>query len=479
MRPFLTILLATLLISPALFAQEAGEGEEVRETEESSDPQSEDSDGDQVLSFGLDLGIGVQTFEDLDDGGTETYQSLSLLPEFSFGQFGIGFDLTLNYSFTEGSDGDEFGLRDEDWVPQDGVNFLELYLPKFRYVRYGRKGDPFYALLGSYSDARLGNGFLVSDYSNELFLPERRQFGFQLDFDGAGTGFPYIGVESFVSNVASFDLFGTRLFTRPLADLQTGLLPQLQLGGTVVIDTNPAYHAEKNPDSPYFDGGEPEPSTPLPVVEDDDNVLAYGFDITQPILRRERLSLDGFGDIAFQNEAVGGMVGAGGRALGLLDYNAQLRILGDNFIPAYFDTTYDLTRLERFAVYQTEGTLIEGYLGWFGQLGLNLFEELLLLQLSMSGPFTTDTDVYPELEGVARINQGLIPFFSFEAFYRKLVIREPDDIFEPEESIIGARVSYRSAPVVVSLTYNLRYDPYDPEDPWKVTSGLQSTISLN
>jgi hypothetical protein len=469
------ILLSLLLFSPALFGQEESPGE----AEENGETPVGDSRGGSGLSFGLDLGIGVQTFEDPDNGGTDTYQSLSLLPEFSYGKFGLGFDLTLNYSFTAGSDGDELGLREEDWVPQDGVNFLELYLPKFRYIRYGLKGDPFYALLGSYSDARLGNGFLVSDYSNELFLPERRQFGFQLDFDGAGVSFPYLGLESFVSNVASFDLFGTRLFARPLAELQLPLLTQLQLGGTVVIDTNPAYHAEKDPDSPYFDGGEPAPSTGLPVVEDDDNVLAYGFDLTQPILRRDLLSLDGFGDLALQNEAIGGMVGVGGRAVRVLDYNAQVRILGDNFIPGYFDSTYDLTRLQRYTVYEAESTLIEGYVGWYGRLGLNIFQELLLLQLTMSGPFTSDTDVYPELEGVVRINEGLVPFFSFEAFYRKLVIREPNDIFEPEESIIGARLSYRSSPVVVSLTYNLTYDPYDPEDPWKVTSGLQSTISLN
>lgn len=473
MRAILFTLLCFLLLTVSLPAQEA---ESESETEEQESETTEQSGPD--LSFGLDLGIGVQSFEDPDDGETETYQSLSLLPDFGVGRFGVGLDLTLNYRFTGGSDNDQFQVRDEDWVPQNEVSFLELYLPKFRYVRYGRKGDPFFALLGSYSDARLGNGFLVSGYSNEQFLPERRQFGFQLDFDGAGADFPYFGVESFVSNVASFDLFGTRLFARPLADLTVPLLPELQLGGTIVIDTNPAYHAEKDPDSPYYEGEDPDPLTGLPVVEGEDNVIAYGFDITQPILRREIFSLTGFGDVAFQNEAVGGMVGAGGNLVRVLDYTAQVRILGDNFIPAYFDSAYDLRRIERYLVYDAEDTLIEGHLGWYGQLGLNVLRELLLFQVTMSGPFTDDTDTYPELEGLFRVNRGLIPYFSLEAFYRKLVIREPDDIFEPEESIIGARISYESSPVVISLTYNLRYDPYDPDEQWKVTSGLQSTISL-
>ncbi len=465
MSRYLLVPLALLLLTPSLSGQES---EEAREAPD----QGPD------LSFGLDLGIGVQSFEDPETGEIDTYQSLSLLPDLGIGPFGLGVDLTLNYRFTGGDDNDQFEVREEDWVPTGEITILELYLPKFRYIRYGTKGDPLFALFGSYSDARLGNGFLVSNYSNEQFLPERRQFGFQLDVDGAGVGFPYFGAETFVSNVASFDLFGTRLFLRPLADLTVPLLPELQIGATVALDTNPAYHVEKDPDSPYFEGADPDPATGLPAIEGEDNVITYGFDLTQPVLRRDLISLSAFGDLALQNEAIGGMVGAGGRAVRILDYTAQIRFLGDNFIPEYFDSAYDLRRIERYAVYDADETVIESYTGWLARVGLNILQELMFFQIGMSGPFSDATDVYPELEAAFRVNQGLVPFFSFDAFYRKLVIEEPEDIWDPENAIIGARLNYASSPVVISLTYDVRYDPYDPDEQWKVTSGLQSTISL-
>lgn len=490
MRKVIVVLLCFSLLGGVLTAQEESETTEPDDTQAEEDggdePAGEEDGADEpagdepgsAFSFGLDLGLGVQSFDDGGDEETVTYQSLSLFPDFGFGRFGLGLDLSLNYRFTGGNGNDEFEVREEDWVPQKGVNFFELYLPKIRYLRYGAKGDPFFALFGSYSNARLGNGFLVSDYSNEQYVPGRRQFGLQLDFDGAGVDFPYFGVETFVSNVASFDLFGTRLFARPLTDLSVPLLPELQVGGTVVVDNNPAYHAEKNADSPYYKGDDPPPLTGLPKIKAENNVLAYGFDLSQPILHRELLSLTGFGDIAFQNEAVGGMIGAGGTTVGILDYNLQLRILGDNFIPAYFDTSYDLRRIERYIVYDADETLIEGHLGWYGRLGLNILRELLLLQLTMSGPLEENTGTYPELQGLLRVNPGLVPYFSLEAFYRKFYIRRAEDVVDPENAIIGARLSYESSPVIISLTYNLRYDPYDPEDRWKVTSGLQSTISL-
>src|SRR6056297_2872020 len=102
--------------------------------------------------FGLGITIGAQSFPNPEyDGSNEetiTFQSLGLTPDLAIGKFGLGLDLTLNYRFT-GGDGSEFEVRSEDWVPDDETNFLELYLPKIRYARWGLKGDPLYVLLGS------------------------------------------------------------------------------------------------------------------------------------------------------------------------------------------------------------------------------------------------------------------------------------------------------------------------------------------
>lgn len=128
------------------------------------------ADDDGGFTFNLDLGLGVQTFNEGDE--EVTYQTLSLMPDIGLGKFGLGLDLTLNYIM--GSEDQFLIIRSADWVPGEELDFLPLYLPKLRYVRWGVKGDPLYVKLGSIDDATLGTGFIMGNYSNTLFVPEQR-----------------------------------------------------------------------------------------------------------------------------------------------------------------------------------------------------------------------------------------------------------------------------------------------------------------
>jgi hypothetical protein len=134
------------------------------------------------FDFGLSLGLGADSF--LIDGQEVTYQKITLAPDFAFGKFGIGLEITLHYTFTQAA-GIEPVKTEGDWVPGPGQTILDVYLPKFQYIRYGLKGDPLFVKLGSIEDATLGNGFIMNNYDNTLFLPERRIFGLALDLDGA------------------------------------------------------------------------------------------------------------------------------------------------------------------------------------------------------------------------------------------------------------------------------------------------------
>jgi len=153
------------------------------------------------LSFGLSLGLGVQTYP--EGTGTEpaTYQFLAFRPEIAYGKLGLGLDLGLNYRFT-GGDGNDFAVRKEDWVPSGDRSLLEVYLAKLAYLRWAQKGDPLYARLGSLDDATLGNGFIVGGYANTRYLPDLRLVGVQLDVDGEIVGFPYLGLETLAGNLA-------------------------------------------------------------------------------------------------------------------------------------------------------------------------------------------------------------------------------------------------------------------------------------
>lgn len=470
-----TVLILALGLSP-LYAQEsqAPEEEEAPATEETPTASGSESGGG-AFTLGIGIAFGVASFEDPDTGEQETYQALALQPDIAIGKFGLGLDLRVNYRLNGGDEGDEFEIREEDWEVGDFEEFLEVYLPKFRYLRWGVKGDPLYAQFGGFSNATLGTGFLVNNYSNELFVPDLRIFGGILDFDGELVGFPYLGFESVVGNVATLDVMGARIYARPLVGLELPLLPGLQIGTTFVTDQDPFYHLQRDPLSPYSD--EYEGTT---IDAPDNKIYMWGVDAIQPILRSDAITLDAFGDLSFQEDRKGGMVGFGGRIVSLVLYGAQIRAVEDNFVPSFFDGTYDLRRDERYYIYN-EDLEVDGYIGWLARLGVALFNDGLVFDNTLSGPFVYTTGAYPELTSRLLVAEGIIPGLSglsFEASYQKFNIREYADLTDIEDAIIGARINIRSGPVVISLLFDVTYDPYAEGDPWVVTSGLESSIAL-
>ena len=313
-----------------------------------------------IPDFGFDLGIGVESFDEIDEItgeiGPVAYQTLSLNPDFEIGKFGIGLAITIHYTFTGGPENDEFAIREEDWVPDENNSFLDLYLPLFRYVRWGFRGEPLYIKLGSIDDATLGNGFIMGNYDNTLFLPDVRIFGLNFDLDGNLFKFPYVGMQSFVGNLANFDVVGGRIFARPLAWLSIPILQHLVIGYTVAGDTDPFYYArDAEPDN----------------AED---ILIHGADFMLPILSNKIFSLALFGDLVFQRANTGGMVGFGGRLFNFLPYGFQARFLGPNFIPGYFGATYDVYRPMYYDIITSTEELFPAYSGWFGSTGLSFFD---------------------------------------------------------------------------------------------------------
>ena len=426
----------------------------------------EGEEAESPFHFGMSIGIGTSSFEEAGATTSTTYQKLSLSPDISIGKFGLGLDITLNYTFTGPPDGNSFYVRKEDWIPTGNATFFDVYLPKFKYIRYGFKGEPLYAKLGSIDDATLGNGFIMGNYANTLFLPELRIMGLSFDLDGALFNFPVIGIETFTANLARFDVIGVRPYVRPLGLTEIPILKNLQIGGTLAVDTQPGL---------YKGGASME------------TVALYGADIRLPLLSSPAITLAIFGDLAFLHQvSTGGMVGFGGRLIGFLDYGAQIRILGNNFIPTYFDASYDLFRYEKYQIAKG-GATVPGYVGWLASLGTSFLEEALVLNVSVDGPFnqpapgdTSNYLNYPHIYAIFLIKEGILPGISFDASYDKRLIRTFNDLIRPEDAVIKARINYRIGPAVISFVYKIRYEP-DPnpgEDPWVVTSGLESTIQL-
>ena len=420
------------------------------------------------FDFGLTLGIGADTFYIDDTIGYVTYQKLTVSPDIAFGKFGIGLEFTLHYTFTDEAGVDPIRVEG-DWIPDPALNqnYLDVYLPKIKYIRYGFKGDPLYAKLGSIEDGTLGNGFIMNNYDNTLFMPEERIFGLAFDLDGALFNFPYLGLETFVGNVSRFDVFGARLYARPLAGTEIPLLKNLQLGTTFAMDSNPGLH------------------DPTLALLGPDPVYLYGADLRQPLLNSRAISLAVFTDLAVLGNrgSVGGMVGLGGRLAGVITYGAQIRILGENFVPVYFDSTYDLFRADKYAV-ASGATAVPAYTGWLASLGFSLFADLLVFNATLDGPFqqsgTGNYLDWPHFFAQFIVGKGLVPNVSMELSYDKRNLAADvgffQDLFSFADSVIQGRLNYSIGAAVLSLLYDIRWDPLQGK--FITHSGIETAIEL-
>jgi hypothetical protein len=439
---------------------------------------AEETKSDSGFNFSFDLGLGVESFgEDTNDDGiddtTMTYQKLSLAPDIGFGKFGIGFELLFHYQF----ENNELTIREEDWVPADPtfLNYLELYLSKFRYVRYGHKGEPLYVKFGSIDDGTIGNGFIMGYYSNTLFLPDKRIFGLGFDLDGALFDFPLVGMETFAGNIVNWNVIGARLYFRPLVFFDIPIFNAMQIGGEVVADINPDAYYEDELSEAGID------------VFEDAQVVFYDLDVRVPILSNDIISLAAFSDLGtYKFESVGAMLGFGGDLIKFITYGAQARFIGEGFMPNYFNGTYDLYKLSYYMnIERIDGAdPPPGYVGYLFTLGTRI-EGLFTLQITLDGPFSEvepDNEYnpanYPHLRGTFNLAENLIPGIpglSADAVYDKSLLRTFGDLIDPEGAFIQAKINYKIAPAVISFLYQLTYSS---EDEWEITSGLETTISF-
>ncbi|HPD80994.1 MAG TPA: hypothetical protein PK025_08090 [Spirochaetales bacterium] len=449
MRRFtiLTLLLAIMLVP--LFAQ-------------NEDAQSNPFNFSAGISLGNDIIPGP-------NGTTETWNSLAFQPDIAFGKFGIGLDIAIRFKLLPTPD-TAITIYGGDWIPNfegNGKTFFDIYLPKLMYFRYGLRGEPAFVKIGSINDFTIGNGFLMNNYANTSFLPELRISGVHIGLDGTLFNFPYIGIEALTGNLARFDVVGARLFVRPLAWLQAAVIKDMQIGGSIITDSNPSLYSTAHP------GLAP--------------VTMGGIDVVVPIIQNKVFPLSVFSDYAIQPERWGWMLGFGGKLAGIIVYGAQLRIMSAGFIPAYFDTNYDLYR-DIKALVLAQAPSGDGFQGWFAQLGFDVLESKLVFKVNLEGPFaaipSTPVDnpaLYPHLRGTFLVGEGLLGGFFFDFAYDKYFIGRDvgffEDLVDPTNAVITAAVNFRSGSAVFTLLYNLRYNP-DAPNGFDVTSSLKTTIKF-
>ncbi len=465
-------------------------------------------------SFGASFGLGTA----LVDG--ESYQSISFIPDLAFGQFGIGLDVTLNYQLYRWS-GDRMGfyVRAADWIIDEDGNarpdpwnddslqtYLDLYLSKIVYLRYGTKGSPLYVKLGLFEDGKLGNGFIMNGYANSLLRPEYSYSGLAFDLDGSLFGLPFVGIETFTNSVSTFDIAGGRVYVRPLAPFSVPVLEKLQIGATAVLDSDPYVFMRRLDRTDLID--DPDAKAAAVAARDAElakygeaDVLVCGIDVRQPLVNlRGAFSLDLIGDFVLQGSASGAMVGIGGN-LAFLSYGAQVRFLGENFQPVYFDRSYDLSRVQKLKTYllntdeygdETDLTGSPAMNGWYASAGTSLLGGKIAFFSSLEGPLgAPDGDAgdsavaWPKLRSSLTVDgRQMLPVpVTLTAFYDKDYLKKPADVFSPENALVGAKLGYQLGAASIQLTYNLKYVPeyrrIPGQEAWEISSKLETVISLN
>jgi hypothetical protein len=289
------------------------------------------------------------------------------------------------------------------------------------------------------------------------YLPQKRIFGLDLGVDGQLFGFPYLGFEALTGNLARFDVVGARLYVRPLIGTEIPILKNMQAGLTAAFDTEPLLYADAATDD---------------QKDSADTVAAYGGDLTVPILTGKAFPLTAFADLALDpNESFGAMTGVGGRIIGIFTYGAQLRLLQDGFIPAYFDANYDLYRAAKYSFMQNDANKSDSYyMGWYASLGTSLLEDKIVFNVALDGPFDSIPAVYtgvqtdyPHLRAILHFGEGLVGGFFFDASYEKYYLGAEEgffqDLVDATNAVAVLAINYQTGASVLTLKYNAVWDP--------------------
>ncbi len=410
-----------------------------------------------VVSFLISTEVYSQTFNypKPDEGSLKggfglnwidgkPHYRIGFQPEISFMNFGVGLDLVLDFE----SSGK---LRNENF------NEFSDYLSIIRYVRYGMKDEPVYLRLGSLGYYSLGHGTIMNNYNNSPTFDNRR-IGLVADIN-----FGKFGFESIYSSLGQSGILGVRAYVLPLQFTSVSNLPiisNLELGFTVVSDFNTLARV----DSGYFDtNGE------FKVIKDGGDVSFYSFDVGLPLLKSASTKILLYFDynkmVDFGSGiATGVQVNLNGLGLISLSSKLERRINSGKYLPAYFNSLYEIERFKGNAIsnsYFTKVDMVNAITknrnGFYGDLLvriLNLFD--------ISGSYQR-LDKAPN-SGILNLRISIEPeniSFVLRAGYDKINIRNEKDLFKLDDrSYLFAELGYKPFEyLLVSMVYNWTFTP--------------------
>jgi len=404
--------------------------------------------------------VGMEIGSVTIDGNS--YSKVVAAPEVKIGRLELGLYLPVIYtrdlfdpsSWYRPKGNNEWDFGGAYWGTDTVKGILDVaadIILKIKYLEYGEPlEDKFFVKLGNLHGLTIGHGLIMRDYRNDGDFPSIRRVGVNTGYDFGAFGF-----EALVNDLPLPQIYGTRLYFRPLKG------SKLAVGASGVFDT---------------DAGAELKGTAYDGAAGNFSFLGAGLDLDYPIIKSTAaLGLRAFADVAATlpylkstvvNPSTGITIDSGlktemlwdsgphnwGAATGFLgnflfiDWRLEYRYFTGLFRPSFFDSTYERTRASLVMDYlpYLDGTAqvsdAPSVMGIYGEAGFSLFKDKLSLVAGYMWPWTPEdgfaisAHADDELRAGLAIKRGLVPVVDLagSVYYEKrgLVNAIVNDSFE-------------------------------------------------
>jgi len=395
-------------LDPTAVPGHGAENSKAEKTEESStkedtaedkpEPTKEEAAQSAFLSALSDI-LGFEIGTVTIDG--DTYSKAIIQPTFNIGKLKLSLYLPVVYQkdlfdpndwyHPAGNNEWSFGSDKTD-MKDIATDFISDLFLKIRYVEWGEQRDPFFFKVGNISNVTLGHGILMRDYANDKDFPAIRRVGLNLGLDKGGFGF-----ETIVNDLANPEIFGSRLYFRPIGKLALGLSGVVDINPDSSID--PASLNTSYSDTVFLTAAA---DLDFPLMEND--VLSFIFfsDIAGmlPYMNGEMQYSMMYDDTSNSFKNFGWNAGLFGNIL-FIDYRLEYRYFDGVFKPSFFDSSYERLRgtyiddINAYLAKPSNPDYNQKVMGIYGEGGFTLFDKINA-KLGYMWPWSADGPSYDD-----------------------------------------------------------------------------------
>ncbi len=408
------------------------------------------------------------------------YLDLDVLVTLNLGKIALGLALPVHVLVYDADPENtnpwyqKYLFRKSDW---DEVGD---YFRIIRYLRYGCKyceENYVYGMFGDLHNVTMGHGTIVGLYYNNL-QPQHYKPGLQLD-----AYWPkHLGVETLLNNITNPNLMGSRIYVKPVSFFldEDSYLNNLALGMSVFTDINA-------PKTLKFDssGKVESDDSGYPKVATDEALTILGWDAEFRVLNTQLIRLTPFLDV---NHIVHHGTGMHLGVLtdftfgDILTLNTRLeyRYFGDDYIPVYFDSYYEIGRYMFAGSTIPKQSVIDkmdakhGYYAGASFFFMNLVRIGATLE-DYQGKNNTTFLMFADVPALEVI--------EFSAWYMKSNFEYWENVFEFDDRsllVAQAKIHYSVMVIMLQATRTWKFDEdkgkYEPMDDYSVGVGVEFTF---